>query len=93
MPRAHGRSCLIEGADIPFLFISSIKSDIVFWQVMALLAMKRWKVTGAKHGFDGLSIEEATVPQVGENQVLVKLHAALLTLATLLFLTTNTLFP
>jgi NADPH:quinone reductase-like Zn-dependent oxidoreductase len=38
--------------------------------------MKQWKVAGANHGFDGLSFEDATVPQVGENEVLVKLHAA-----------------
>jgi NADPH:quinone reductase-like Zn-dependent oxidoreductase len=43
---------------------------------MASLTMKQWKVAGANHGFDGLSFEDATVPQVGENEVLVKLHAA-----------------
>jgi NADPH:quinone reductase-like Zn-dependent oxidoreductase len=43
---------------------------------MASLTMKQWKVAGDNHGFDGPSLEDSPVPQVGENEVLVKLHAA-----------------
>ncbi|KAH8703113.1 putative zinc-containing alcohol dehydrogenase [Talaromyces proteolyticus] len=38
--------------------------------------MKQWTVAGTKNGFDDLKLENVAVPQVGENEVLVKLHAA-----------------
>lgn len=38
--------------------------------------MKQWSVTGTDKGFDGLEFVGASVPKVGENEVLVKLHAA-----------------
>lgn len=38
--------------------------------------MKQWTITDTKHDFDGLKYEDAPVPKVGENEVLVKLHAA-----------------
>ncbi|KAI0475634.1 NAD(P)-binding protein [Xylariaceae sp. FL0804] len=38
--------------------------------------MKAWKVKGTDQGFDGLQYVDAPVPAVGENEVLVKLHAA-----------------
>ncbi|KAJ5227664.1 zinc-type alcohol dehydrogenase-like protein [Penicillium chrysogenum] len=38
--------------------------------------MKQWLVTSKDKGFDGLSFSEAPMPKVGENEVLVKFHAA-----------------
>lgn len=38
--------------------------------------MKQWTITGTDKGFDGLELTEAKVPQVGDNEVLIKLHAA-----------------
>lgn len=38
--------------------------------------MKQWVVEDKEHGFDGLVYKDAAVPKVGENEVLVKLHAA-----------------
>ncbi|KAI1407309.1 NAD(P)-binding protein [Hypoxylon sp. FL1857] len=43
---------------------------------MAPSTMKQWSVTGTDKDFDGLVFSEAPVPKVGENEVLVKLHAA-----------------
>lgn len=37
--------------------------------------MKQWTVMGTKKGFDELKFETVNVPQVGENDVLVKLGA------------------
>ena len=45
---------------------------------MAPTTMKQWSVSGADKGFDGLSFGEASLPSVGENEVLVKLRAAAL---------------
>ncbi|KXJ90199.1 hypothetical protein Micbo1qcDRAFT_149065 [Microdochium bolleyi] len=39
-------------------------------------SMKQWTITGTDKGFDGLELVDAKVPQVGDNEVLVKLHAA-----------------
>jgi len=38
--------------------------------------MKQWIVESPDNGFDGLVQQDAPVPQVGENEVLVKMHAA-----------------
>ncbi|KAJ5824175.1 Polyketide synthase enoylreductase [Penicillium robsamsonii] len=38
--------------------------------------MKQWVVQDQEHDFDGLVYKDAAVPKVGENEVLVKLHAA-----------------
>ncbi|KAJ5503354.1 Polyketide synthase enoylreductase [Penicillium fimorum] len=38
--------------------------------------MKQWVVQDQEHDFDGLVYTDAAVPKVGENEVLVKLHAA-----------------
>jgi NADPH:quinone reductase-like Zn-dependent oxidoreductase len=38
--------------------------------------MKQWSLTGTDKDFDGLAYGDAPVPSVGENEVLVKLHAA-----------------
>jgi NADPH:quinone reductase-like Zn-dependent oxidoreductase len=43
---------------------------------MAPSTMKQWAVTSTDQGFDGLKFEDAPVPKVGDNDVLVKLHAA-----------------
>ncbi|KKK19325.1 hypothetical protein P175DRAFT_0458355 [Aspergillus ochraceoroseus IBT 24754] len=43
---------------------------------MASATMKQWTVIDAESGFDGLKYTDAPVPKVGENEVLVKLHAA-----------------
>lgn len=40
--------------------------------------MKQWVVNGADKGFDGMTFGNGPVPKVGENEVLVKLHAAAL---------------
>jgi NADPH:quinone reductase-like Zn-dependent oxidoreductase len=38
--------------------------------------MKQWTVSGTGKGFETLHFGEADVPKVGENEVLIKLHAA-----------------
>lgn len=38
--------------------------------------MKQWVVQDKEHDLDGLVYQDATVPKVGENEVLVKLEAA-----------------
>ncbi|KAI0887026.1 NAD(P)-binding protein [Annulohypoxylon maeteangense] len=43
---------------------------------MAPSTTKQWVVTGTEKGFDELQFTEAPIPQVGENEVLVKIHAA-----------------
>ncbi|KAI0838465.1 NAD(P)-binding protein [Hypoxylon sp. FL0890] len=43
---------------------------------MAPTTTKQWTVSGTDKDFDGLSLNEGPVPKVGENDVLVKLHAA-----------------
>ncbi|KAI0179696.1 NAD(P)-binding protein [Hypoxylon sp. FL1284] len=43
---------------------------------MAPASMKQWSVTGSQKGFDGLEYVDAPVPKVGDNDVLVKLHAS-----------------
>ncbi|KAI1204737.1 NAD(P)-binding protein [Annulohypoxylon truncatum] len=43
---------------------------------MAPSTTKQWTITGKDKGFDGLELTEAPIPKIGENDVLVKLHAA-----------------
>ncbi|KAI1759911.1 NAD(P)-binding protein [Hypoxylon sp. FL1150] len=43
---------------------------------MAPTNTKQWSVTGTDKDFDGLELIEKPIPKVGENEVLVKLHAA-----------------
>ncbi|XXH01925.1 hypothetical protein Hte_008287 [Hypoxylon texense] len=43
---------------------------------MAPSTTKQWSVTGSDKGFDGLELVDAAIPKVGDNDVLVKLHAA-----------------
>jgi hypothetical protein len=38
--------------------------------------MKQWTISDTKNGFDDLKFEDVAIPRVGENEVLVKLHAA-----------------
>lgn len=38
--------------------------------------MKQWAIQGTKDDFNGLKYEDAPVPKVGENEVLVKLQGA-----------------
>ncbi|KAH7029142.1 zinc-binding oxidoreductase [Microdochium trichocladiopsis] len=38
--------------------------------------MKQWTITSTEKGFDGLQYTDAKVPEIGDNEVLVKLHAA-----------------
>lgn len=40
--------------------------------------MKQWVVRSDKNDLDGMVFVDAPVPQVGENDVLVKLHSAAL---------------
>ncbi|KAJ5156685.1 Polyketide synthase enoylreductase [Penicillium capsulatum] len=46
--------------------------------------MKQWVVENMNNGFDGLAFKDASIPKVGENDVLVKLHAASLNYRDLL---------
>ena len=43
---------------------------------MAPATQKQWSVQNTEQDFDSLKFEDAQVPTVGENEVLVKLHAA-----------------
>lgn len=43
---------------------------------MAPKTMKQWVVESKEKDFDGLVYQDAPVPNVGENEVLVKLQAA-----------------
>lgn len=43
---------------------------------MAPAKMQQWTVLDKENGFDGLTFGESPVPKVGDNDVLVKLHAA-----------------
>lgn len=43
---------------------------------MAPATMKQWVVENKEKDFDGLVYQDAPVPKVGENEVLVKLQAA-----------------
>jgi NADPH:quinone reductase-like Zn-dependent oxidoreductase len=43
---------------------------------MAPSSQKQWTVINAEKDFDGLKYDDAPVPKVGENEVLVKLHGA-----------------
>lgn len=44
--------------------------------IMAPTTMKQWVVESKEKDFDGLVYQDAPVPNVGENEVLVKLQAA-----------------
>ncbi len=37
---------------------------------------KQWFITGADKGFDGLVFQDAAVPKIGENEILVKMGGA-----------------
>lgn len=39
-------------------------------------SIKQWVVTGTDNGFDGLQLQDAQLPKVGDSDVLVKFHAA-----------------
>ena len=43
-----------------------------------MATMKQWTVTGSDGGFDNLVFGDAPIPKLGENEVLVKMHAAAL---------------
>lgn len=43
---------------------------------MATSTMKQWVVQDKENGFDSMVYQDAPVPKLGENEVLVKLHAA-----------------
>jgi NADPH:quinone reductase-like Zn-dependent oxidoreductase len=47
-----------------------------FYIEMAPAQMKQWTVLNKDNDFDGLSYGDAPIPKVGDNDVLVKLHAA-----------------
>jgi NADPH:quinone reductase-like Zn-dependent oxidoreductase len=42
---------------------------------MAPSTTKQWKVVRTDKGFDGLEFEDAFIPSLGENDVLVRFHA------------------
>lgn len=43
---------------------------------MGATSQKQWTVLNKDNDFDGLTFGEAPIPKVGENEVLVKFHAA-----------------
>ncbi|RAL05927.1 zinc-dependent alcohol dehydrogenase family protein [Aspergillus ibericus CBS 121593] len=43
---------------------------------MGSTSQKQWTVLNKDNGFDGLTFGDAPIPKVGENEVLVKFHAA-----------------
>lgn len=43
---------------------------------MAPAKMQQWTVLDKENDFDGMTFGEGPVPKVGDNDVLVKLHAA-----------------
>lgn len=43
---------------------------------MAPSNTKQWSVTGTDKDFDGLELSEQAIPKIGDNDVLIKLHAA-----------------
>jgi NADPH:quinone reductase-like Zn-dependent oxidoreductase len=47
-------------------------------------SQKQWVVTTLDKGFDGLEYQDAPLPKVGENEVLVKMRAASLNYRDLL---------
>lgn len=43
---------------------------------MGATSQKQWTVLNKDNDFDGLTFGDAPIPKVGENEVLVKFHAA-----------------
>lgn len=39
-------------------------------------SVKQWVVADNKHEFNGLKLQDAPIPKVGDNDVLIKIHAA-----------------
>jgi NADPH:quinone reductase-like Zn-dependent oxidoreductase len=39
-------------------------------------SIKQWVVTDHSDGFGGLKLQDGQVPKVGDNDVLIKIHAA-----------------
>jgi NADPH:quinone reductase-like Zn-dependent oxidoreductase len=54
---------------------------------------KQWVVENMDNGFDGLVYKEASIPQVGETEVLVKLQAASLNYRDLIIPKVRSLGP
>lgn len=50
-------------------------SHLKFQNCMAPSTTKQWKVVRTDKGFDGLEFEDASIPRLGENDVLVRFHA------------------
>ncbi|KAL2802435.1 hypothetical protein BJX63DRAFT_426070 [Aspergillus granulosus] len=60
---------------------------------MAPSSQKQWSVLNAEKDFDGLKYDDAPVPKVGENEVLVKLHGASLNYRDLIIPKGKYFFP
>lgn len=56
---------------------------------MATETMKQWVLHG-KNGIDSLKLEETSIPQPGENEVLIKLHAVSLNYRDLMIANVST---
>jgi NADPH:quinone reductase-like Zn-dependent oxidoreductase len=41
-----------------------------------LTSIKQWRVTAGGPDFDALESQDAPIPKIGDNDVLIKLHAA-----------------
>jgi hypothetical protein len=54
---------------------------------------KQWKVQGKQNGFDELVFSSGPIPKVGENDVLVKLHAAALNYRDLIIPKVGSCYP
>jgi NADPH:quinone reductase-like Zn-dependent oxidoreductase len=53
---------------------------------------KQWRVVNTDSRFDGLHLEDAPVPKLGERDVLVRIHAASLNFRDLMIARVSNLF-
>lgn len=60
---------------------------------MGSASQKQWTVLNKDNGFDGLTFGDAPIPKVGENEVLVKFHAASLNFRDLIIPQVRSSFP
>jgi hypothetical protein len=62
--RACVQFCAIEDQSSPNMAAATVSSA------------QQWSITGQENGFEDVKLQKVAVPQVGENEVLVKLNAA-----------------
>jgi NADPH:quinone reductase-like Zn-dependent oxidoreductase len=56
-------------------------------------SIKQWVVTDDKNGFEGLQLQDAQTPKVGDNDVLIKVHGASLNYRDLAIARVSDLVP